>query len=172
MATPTPRHLFRCWSDQCNGTNSSTLFSPAARAAADSTAEHEQDFISLEVPITGIDFANQLRQALLWKKDQDKCPFAFFTSSAIFAIQLAVWRNSRKQFKDGTVIEPDTGVHMTIIDAQAAKTTDGSPVHFQSVKDLLQTYGVELKNRSDDSIRQYADQWVVTSDVFLGNESL
>lgn len=172
MATsaPTPRYLFRCSSDQSNGINTPDLFAPGSLSRTVSTnKETEKDFIPLDEPTTTSEnnLGHQLRQALLWKKDQADCPFVFFTTSPIFVVQLAVWRSARKTGKDGSVIEPDTNVNITIIDTETALTSDGHRLQFHAVQDLLNTHNVELKNRSDGSLRACADHWATISSTLV-----
>ena len=172
MATP-PRYLFRTSSAQSAGTNTSALFAPASLSDASITQDHNADFIALDPTSNttgGSNLGQQLRQALLWKKspDQPGCPFVFFTTSPVFAVQLAMWRSQRKEFKDGSVLEADEDVRITIVDKQAATTRSGEPVTFRSVKELIDEYALDIRNRGDDARRDYAGQWVASTEVQLG----
>lgn len=168
MAIP-PRYLFRCSSDQSHGTNTIDLFAPGSLSSTN-TPEKDADFMALDDNATANNttIGEQLRQALLWKKDSSPSPFIFFTTSPLFAVQLAVWRSKRKHHKEGTAQDPDTNVKITIIDTSTATTAAGQAVYFQSVKDLMSAHGIELRNRPDNSLRGYADVWVATSEVRLG----
>ena len=164
-----PRFLFRCASDQSNGLNSPTLFAPASLSDHDIAQPSSRGNNGL----TGIhkSFGEQLYQSLLWKKDQAQCPFIFFTSSPLFAVQLSAWRSARKVDKSGSVTDPDTNVIISTIDTRTAKTFEGHAVVFQSVPRLISAYGLEIRNRGDGEVRGYEDHWIATTTVVPGEVS-
>ena len=67
--------------------------------------------------------------------------------------------------------EPDPDIHISIIDTQTAKTSEGFPVNFRPVKVLLQTHAIDLRSPGEGFVRTYADHWVAISPVVLGTGS-
>lgn len=150
-----PTHLLRVWSDQSNGTNTPTLFAPASFACGKDT-EHEL----VDRPLTG-NISSQLRTAFLGRDAPDN-PFIFFTNTLLFALQLAAYMKSNKH----------TNIYISCIGVATAETTGGKPVAFHIASTMLKEYGVELRNRSDDSVREYEGVFVATTSVHVGRGSL
>ncbi|KAK5128713.1 hypothetical protein LTR85_000046 [Meristemomyces frigidus] len=150
-----PDHLFRVWSDQSNGTNTPILFAPASVSSTNSAND-----ASVEQAATG-NIADQLKTAFLGQAAPAN-PFVFFTNTLLFALQLAAFKKAAG----------DTNIYISCIVVGTTKTTEGKSVVFRPAISMLKEHSVELKNRSDGSVREYEGVFVTTTSVYVGTGSL
>ena len=146
-----PEVLFRVFGRVSNGDNSPEYFAPACKARQ---IDNSNAFASNKPqPLTGA----QLKMLLLDKHVPD-AQVIFFASSLLFDLQLAA-RMRAQGSKDLKIV---------CIYAKTARTSDGKPVVFQSVKSLMEKLDVRLTNRGDGAVREYPIEYAVTSDVVPG----
>ncbi|KAK4550734.1 hypothetical protein LTR36_000313 [Oleoguttula mirabilis] len=150
-----PNHLFRVWSDQSNGTNTGTLFAPASTSGVNNTKGGLTD------ENTTSNIGEQLRTAFLGQHAPAN-PFIFFTNTLLFALQLAAFMKAKDH----------TNIYLTCIIVDTAKSTDGRPVVFSIASSMLKEHGVELRNRSDNSVCDYEGVFVSSTAVYIGKGSL
>lgn len=62
--------------------------------------------------------------------------------------------------------EGKSNINITFINTKTAITGSGSAVVFYTVNDLLKRFGIEIKNRSDDSKRQYNHEYAALTSVY------
>ncbi|KAI5370069.1 hypothetical protein Slin15195_G009470 [Septoria linicola] len=141
--------LFRVYSDQSQGTNSTTLFAPAAAASIWPVTSYKPPAVVQR---------QQLDDALSWRK-REPSVLVFFTPSLLFAIAVA-----SKKYYDG-----DTNVRIVCFEAQKATMPNGRAVDFQTASKLSEQLGV-LKRNKDGSFQDYSDVVVATSCVMAGPE--
>lgn len=135
-----PTYLFRAWTDQSYGVNGRDLFAPAAARRASSIAKYTPP---KDVP----NLKEQLKEHLLDRHNFPDNLFVFFTTSLLFAVQLALYRKALGE----------TGVQIICINADTAKTPKGKKVNFRMVSEMMKECKLQLRNRSDNSLREYAD---------------
>ena len=144
MAQPIPKLLFRTWSTESHGTNSQILFKTGSQA----------DVTPSVGPASISGFEEKLRAALLGKHMDDN-PFIFFSSSLLFVLQLAARKKSQGESK----------IWITCVNTETATTGNGSPARVHSVDSLMTQYDVEIRNRSDTSLRQYPSEYVAIASL-------
>lgn len=135
-----PTHIFRAWTDQSYGVNGRDLFAPAAAKKANSIAKYTPP---KDVP----NMKEQLKEHLLDRHNFPDNLFVFFTTSLLFAVQLALYRKALGQ----------TGVQIICINVDTARTPKGKKVNFRMVSEMMKDCNLKLRNRSDNSLREYAD---------------
>lgn len=140
MQHTTPKNLFRVWSDQSNGTNTTTRFDPASYTAQPGS----------EATTSPRDLGSQFRLALIGKEFEN-VPFIFFTSSFLFALVCAGFKRTKEE----------TGIQITCIDTATATTALSAAMEFRLAADLMQELNVELRH-------SYADEYVAMSSVIAG----
>lgn len=143
-----PDYLFRVWSDQSNGTNSSSHFAPSSASFTTKTTDGSDGMTYIG------NRGEELETALLGKHAPAN-PFIFFTPTLLFALQLAAYKKANG----------DTNIHISCIAVDTAITSDGRIVTFRPAGVMLKEHGVELRNRSDDSVRDYEGVYIATTSV-------
>ena len=135
-----PTHVFRVWSHQSNGTNTPTLFGPASTSPTAPDPSQKS-------------MAEQLKMCFHGKPAPAN-PFINFTSSLLFALQLAAYMKA---------LWSHDNIMITCIDLTTARTSAGEQVTLHTAADMLAKYGVELHNRSDNSVRDYEGVYFLPS---------
>ncbi|CAK4032023.1 Hypothetical predicted protein [Lecanosticta acicola] len=148
-------YIFRAWSDQSYAINAETLFAPAAAQKLSNAKDYSR-------PKNVPNLKLQLKSHLLWKKHEfpDNL-FVFFTTSLLFALQVALYRKAKGE----------TGINIICIDVDSARTPQGGKVGFQTLTSMMKESALELQNRSDGSVREYSDVVVSMECVVPGKDS-
>ena len=151
MGSVRAHFYYRTWCDGSHGINTPNCFAPAAH-----TAQLEHGLTKL-TPKLFTGGGDQLWRHLL-QKDVVNNPFASFTISLLFASQHAC--RMRAQGK--------RNIYIACVNAATAKTVEGEPVTFHPIQSLLEMYGVEVRNWSDNSVREYEHEYAIMSTLVPG----
>lgn len=136
------RYLFRTYSKQSNGTNSETIFAPAA------ASKHAGDLRNYEPPqISQQALGPQLKAALKGDKTLSECPFSFWTPSLLFALQWALFKRQHSE----------QDIRICCLDTQTATTPAGRPVSFVPASTLITRLQVGIPSSTGEP-REYAGE--------------
>ncbi|KAF7195535.1 hypothetical protein HII31_03129 [Pseudocercospora fuligena] len=142
-----PKWLFRAYSNQSQGINTSTLFAPKA-ALKNPRHYRRPDF-------EDTDKAAELELALKWSEKSNH--FVFFSNSLLFALAVAAYRDTRNE----------SGINVVCVDTDRVRTLSGQKVVFENAASTFKTSNHAGIKNSNGSHRDYSDVFVATECVDL-----
>ena len=159
MAPAVPRFLFRASSEKSNGINRRGRFAPelVKRGTSQATDPNVDPNRMLYHPSQGR-LKDQLAIALN-EKQAPWNPIVFFSSSVLVSIQHGYNKHTKGKFD----------VLIECVDTWTAKSENGDPVRFRSMRNLHDELGMQiLKARWTRKELFYADVFVTTDEVHAG----
>lgn len=149
-STPTtPSCLFRVFSGESNGVNTTKHFIPFALTVLN---DYTQNGLNT--------FARDLEDALCNRRMR-KCPFVFATPSLLYALQYAAKKKSNGE----------QDIVITCINTTTATDEQGNQVNWLNAESLVKAHNVKMRCCKDGSARCYEHEWLTTSYVTLGEGS-